>query len=65
MTIGEARRVFSRYAHWMDGSSVYDDNGYATVPPKWHADHRFDGEEILRELRAFGPTRTLATFWPS
>jgi hypothetical protein len=49
----------------MDGSSVYDDNGYATVPPKWHADHQFDGEEILRELRAFGPTRTLATFWPS
>jgi hypothetical protein len=53
MTAEEARLVFSRYARWVDGSAVYDDDGYATVPPKWRAD-RFDAEEIRRELRTLG-----------
>jgi hypothetical protein len=40
MTVDEAREVFSRYARWVDKSPVYDNDGYATVPPIWRNDKR-------------------------
>jgi hypothetical protein len=54
MTIDEAREVFSRYARWVDKSPVYDNDGYATVPPIWRNDNRFDNDEIRRQLRTLG-----------
>lgn len=33
-TLAQAERVTSKYALWVkDGSPIYDDDGYATVPP--------------------------------
>jgi hypothetical protein len=54
MTVDEARQVFSRYARWVDESPVYDNDGYATVPPIWRTDNRFDSNEIRQELRTLG-----------
>jgi hypothetical protein len=54
MTIDEAREVFSRYARWVDKSPVYDNDGYATVPPIWRHDNRFDNDEIRQQLRTLG-----------
>ena len=51
MTIDEARQVMSRYARWVDESPVYDNDGYATVPPLWRNDNRFDNDEIRQQLR--------------
>ena len=54
MTVDEARQVFSQYTRWVDESPVYDNDGYATVPPKWRNDNRFDNDEIRQELRTLG-----------
>ena len=54
MTVDEARQVISRYARWVEGSLVFDNAGYATVPPKWRDDNRFDEEDIRNELRMLG-----------
>ena len=54
MTVGEARQVMSRCARWVDESHIFDDAGYATIPPKWRIDNRFDHEEIRNELRTLG-----------
>lgn len=54
MTIAEAHQVMSNYAPWVDGSPVLDNDGYATVPPKWRADNRFDDDEIRTELHTLG-----------
>jgi hypothetical protein len=54
MTVDEARQVFSRHARWVDGSATYDNDGYATVPPNWRNDDRFDDDDICQELRTLG-----------
>ena len=54
MTVDEARQAMSRYARWVDESPIFDDAGYATVPPKWRNDNRFDDEEIRNALRRLG-----------
>ncbi len=53
MSIAEANAVMARYAQWGDGSPIYDDEGYATVPPKYLLDNRYDShnhENMRHEL---------------
>jgi hypothetical protein len=56
MSIDEANQVRARYAVWpVDGSPVYDDEGYGNVPPLYRGDARFDAadcEEIRHALRS-------------
>jgi|GEM_PF-1424701 len=51
MSTEEADRTMARYARWVDESPMYDGDGYATVPPKWFNDTRFDDEALRQELR--------------
>jgi hypothetical protein len=53
MTVEQAKRVMSRYALWVGGNRIYDDDGYATVPPRW-CSTRFDQDIIQQELRTLG-----------
>lgn len=54
MTVEEAKRALWNDARWVDDSRMFDDDGYATVPPKWRHDSRFDVEEVRNDLRGLG-----------
>ena len=54
LTADEARKIMSAHARWVDDSPIYDDAGYATAPPKWSEDTRYDAEEVGVELRKLG-----------
>lgn len=54
MTVDEAKRVLWNDARWVDDSRMFDDDGHATVPPKWLVDSRFDVDEIQKALRGLG-----------
>lgn len=53
MGIQETTALMARYAQWPDGSPIYKDEGYASVPPKYLLDNRYDDhnyENMLQEL---------------
>jgi hypothetical protein len=53
LTMGdeEARAVLSKLL-WPDGTTpTFDDEGFATVPPKWANDLRYDDDEMRSRLR--------------
>lgn len=53
MTPEAAYRVMRKYVRWPDTTPVYDDDGYATVPPWWHTP-RLDRDEMRHEVHRLG-----------
>jgi hypothetical protein len=57
MSVAQANKVMARYMRWPDGRSAYDDDGYATVPPKYLLDLRYDDhnhKNMRNELELLG-----------
>jgi hypothetical protein len=54
MSVAQATQLMAQYLRWPDGSRAYDQEGYATVPPKYRMDHRYDDhnrKNMLDELQ--------------
>ncbi len=54
MSVAQATHSMANYLMWPDGSRAYDEEGYATVPPKYQLDLRYDDhnrKNMLDELQ--------------
>lgn len=63
MNKAQAVQLLAHYLRWPDGSPAYDDDGHATVPPKYTTDNRYDTHNhrnMLNELELLGTYPTPA-----